>query len=281
MPGAVARAGLASGTIVPARLMAGGAALLGASVLADSAAEHYRGSFRNPAMVLPLASSALSIAVNLRQALPGRRRASDRLGWASHATAGAIGLAGFGFHLYNVGKQPGGYRINNLFYKAPLGAPGALVIAGAIGAGARLIGTGMRRFAPARLGSGRAMAALTAFGLAGTVAEAGFLHFRGAYHNPVMYLPVTLPPLAAASLAADVVADRPSRASFALLGATAAMGLVGAGFHAYGVSRNMGGWRNWRQNLLAGPPLPAPPSFTGIAVAAIGALLLMRRPGRG
>ena len=35
------------------------------------------------------------------------------------------------------------------------------------------------------------------------------------------------------------------------------------GFHAYGVHRNMGGWRNWSQNLLNGPPLPAPPTFTG------------------
>ena len=39
------------------------------------------------------------------------------------------------------------------------------------------------------------------------------------------------------------------------------------GLHAYGISRNMGGWRNWSQNLLNGPPLPAPPSFTGLALA--------------
>jgi LPXTG-motif cell wall-anchored protein len=39
----------------------------------------------------------------------------------------------------------------------------------------------------------------------------------------------------------------------------------------------MGGWRNWRQNLLAGPPIPAPPAFTGLALAGLGALLLMKR----
>jgi len=47
------------------------------------------------------------------------------------------------------------------------------------------------------------------------------------------------------------------------------------GFHAFGVSRGMGGWRNWSQNLLNGPPLPAPPSFTGLALAGLAALGLL------
>jgi hypothetical protein len=53
------------------------------------------------------------------------------------------------------------------------------------------------------------------------------------------------------------------------------VGLAGAGFHAYGVHRAMGGWRNPRQNVLNGPPLPAPPSFTGLALAGLAALDLM------
>ena len=56
---------------------------------------------------------------------------------------------------------------------------------------------------------------------------------------------------------------------------TAAMGFAGVGFHAYGVHRNMGGWRNWSQNILNGPPLPAPPSFTGLALAGLAALGLL------
>ena len=56
----------------------------------------------------------------------------------------------------------------------------------------------------------------------------------------------------------------------------AAMGFAGVGFHAYGVSRNMGGWRNWSQNVLNGPPLPAPPSFAGLALAGLAALGLMK-----
>jgi hypothetical protein len=34
----------------------------------------------------------------------------------------------------------------------------------------------------------------------------------------------------------------------------------------------MGGWRNWSQNLLNGPPLPAPPAFTALAIAGLAAL---------
>jgi hypothetical protein len=41
------------------------------------------------------------------------------------------------------------------------------------------------------------------------------------------------------------------------------------------VSRDMGGWGNWKQNVLNGPPLPAPPSFTGLALAGLAALRLL------
>ena len=53
------------------------------------------------------------------------------------------------------------------------------------------------------------------------------------------------------------------------------MGVAGAGFHVYGVSRNMGGFYNWSQNVLNGPPIPAPPSFTGVALAGLAAVRLM------
>ena len=54
--------------------------------------------------------------------------------------------------------------------------------------------------------------------------------------------------------------------------ATALLGVTGVGFHAYGVHRNMGGWRNWSQSILQGPPLPAPLGFTGLALAGLAAL---------
>ena len=125
------------------------------------------------------------------------------------------------------------------------------------------------------------IASVASLGLGGTVAEASLLHFRGAYHNPAMWLPVVLPPLAALSLAWDALKGDASLRSARLLAATALLGLIGSGFHAFGIARNMGGWRNWRQNLLVGPPLPAPPAFTGLALAGLGALKMMERARRG
>ena len=54
------------------------------------------------------------------------------------------------------------------------------------------------------------------------------------------------------------------------------MGGAGVLFHARGIHRAMGGWRNWSQNVLDGPPLPAPPSFTGLALAGLAAIRLLR-----
>ena len=42
----------------------------------------------------------------------------------------------------------------------------------------------------------------------------------------------------------------------------------------------MGGWRNWSQNVLNGPPMPAPPSFTGLALAGLAALSLIEEATR-
>lgn len=267
-----------AGTVASRRfegqIIGAGAALLASSVLADSAMEHYRGSFANPAMPVPLAASAASLTIN------GLRAFDAGAGPAAvlvHVIVTAAGASGLAFHVYNVAKQPGGFILNNLFYKAPLGAPGALMLAGTLGIAADRLVTGHLSVGPLAIGSGRFLAGYTAFGLLGTVAEAGLLHFRGAFHNPAMWAPVVLPPISAALLLRAALARKASPLGAALLGATAVMGLVGAAFHAHGVQRNMGGWKNWRQNLLSGPPLPAPPSFTGLAIAGIAALRLIRR----
>jgi hypothetical protein len=130
------------------------------------------------------------------------------------------------------------------------------------------------------LPAGRTMAGVVGAGLLGTTGEAGLLHFRGAFHDPFMFLPVTLPPVGAAMLgyAAASGPDHEHRFTRWWMRLLALMGFVGAGFHAYGVSRNMGGWRNWSQNILNGPPIPAPPSFAGLALAGLAALELMRDP---
>ena len=121
------------------------------------------------------------------------------------------------------------------------------------------------------------MAAATSADLLGTVAEAGLLHFRGAFQNPFMYAPVALPPVAAALIGNAALGRTGTRRPWTRhwLRLTAALGYVGAAFHIRGVARQMGGWRNWSQNVLNGPPIPAPPSFTGLALAGLAALGLM------
>ena len=92
-----------------------------------------------------------------------------------------------------------------------------------------------------------------------------------------MMLPVTLPPVGALAASSRGCGRRGAIIGFTRwwMRLLAAMGFAGVGFHAYGVSRNMGGWRNWSQNILNGPPLPAPPSFAGLALAGLAALGLM------
>jgi len=261
--------------IVATRMIAGGAAALAFSVLTDSGLEHYRGSFANPTMVLPLGASALSLAMNGRRSKKPESGGSE-VPTVSHVGSTAVGLIGLGFHVFNVTKRPGGLTFNNLFYGAPAGAPASLLLSGMLGGIADRLAKGEEEIGSFGITSGRAVGGIVTVGILGTVGEAALLHFRGAFHDPFMWLPVTLPPIAALSLARDVADNTPRGATTALLAATAVLGVMGVGFHAYGVSRNMGGFRNWRQNILVGPPIPTPPAFTGLAIAGIGALMLMK-----
>ncbi|HEX3634930.1 MAG TPA: hypothetical protein VHV99_05485, partial [Paraburkholderia sp.] len=194
---------------------------------------------------------------------------------AIYLTAAATGVIGNGFHLYNILKRPGGLGWGNLFYAAPIGAPIAMLLSGALGAAAERL-----RDEPERdprlygMPAGRALALLASVGLIGTVGEAALLHFRGAFHNPAMYAPVAIPPIAAALLAHAALATPQPKRWFTRfwLRCTALLGFAGIGFHTFGVARNMGGWRNRSQNIFSGPPLPAPPSFTALALAGLAAL---------
>jgi hypothetical protein len=261
-----------------------GAAILGTSVLLDSATEHFRGGYHNRAMYTAPLTAAVSVAASLAESQPGQAGTLTRFG---HALSMAVGLAGLAFHVYNVAKRPGGFSWNNLFYAAPLGAPGALTLAGLLGLAAE---------APAALRrerhraaeddalrhreAGRVLALITGASLLAETGEVWLLHFRGAFHNPVMYLPVTVPPAAAVLLLAQGLSPGIGgpRLARQVLQATAALGFIGTGFHSYGVQRNMGGWTNWRQTVLAGPPIPAPISFTGLALAGLAALDLLSVP---
>jgi hypothetical protein len=257
----------ASETKAEARQLYQASAMLAASVLSDSTLEHYRGQFDNPGMFTPLASAALVLSSALR----------GRSASLVYGAACAAGLAGLGFHTYNLLRRPGGLSWGNLFYAAPVGAPAALSLAGLLGLAAGRVQAGAPTIAS--IPTGQALCALSAFGLAGNTAEVALLHFRGAFQHPAMWVPVSVPPVGAAVLAMAAVRPprRPGRFAQALLTACTWIGVIGMGFHARGVARQMGGWSNWSQNLLSGPPLPAPPSFSALALAGRAALALRAR----
>lgn len=277
---ALLRQGRSPSGVNAASMLNRGAGLLAFSVAADSAQEHYRGDFHNRAMYIPLATSTLSLLVSLRG--PHHAECCGRpLRNAVYLGSALSGITGTGFHFYNITARPGGWSWHNLLHSAPLGAPFALVLSAILGRYAdELAGApepnGLRI---AMLPADVSIALIAAFGLTGTTLEASLLHFRGAFQNPAMYLPVIVPPLAALLLIAAVMAGpgsfRLRWLSQLLLRFTTGMGWAGAGFHAIGIARRHGGWRNWRQNIQAGPPLPAPPSFTGLALAGLAAHELM------
>lgn len=257
--------------LAAAQALGTGAAVLCFSVALDSAIEHYRGSFKDRLMFAGPTMAAVGLAATIWIAT----RPSEAKRPVARIALGAVGLtglAGLGFHAYNILKRPGELSALNIFYAAPFGAPAALTLAGLYGliAGEMLDGLGT---VSARLP--RRAAGLIALSLLGTVAEAGVLHFRGAFQDPFMYAPVVVPPIAAVAVGAAAVDSRAAVAAEPLLKATALLGIAGPMFHAYGIHRNMGGWRNWSQMILQGPPLPAPPAFLGISIAGLGLLPLL------
>lgn len=256
------------------RQLNGAAALLALAALADSGVEHYRGSFHNKSMYVPLGAAMVTLLASLRDAIAPAAASRDERN-AIDAVAIATGVIGTGFHIYNIAKRPSRFSWLNLFYLAPLGAPASLSLAGLLRRMAVLIRS---RALIAGVLPSKALAWLVSLGLLGTSAEAALLHFRGAYHNPAMVIPVTAPPIAAGLLVgASAAPGRSHPLARWVLRLVAGAGLLGSGFHAYGISRNMGGWRNWSQNILNGPPLPAPPAFTALAVAGLAALSLIER----
>ncbi|WP_078522906.1 hypothetical protein [Thioclava sp. F28-4] len=252
------------------RLGRDGAAIMGASVLFDSALEHLRGDFRRDEMYVAPLTGATAMAAALAEP---RRSKRGRMLEATHLTSVGIGVAGMGFHLRNISRRPGGVSWNNLFYAAPLGAPGALIMSGLFG----MVTHRMAQTEGYEHLHGRELAFLTALALVAESGEVTLLHFRGAFHDKAMYLPVTLPPLTAAGLMAQAIYPHRQfrrRLTF-LLRAVEGLGYVGTGFHALGVARNSAGWRNWRQTTLAGPPMPAPISFAGLGKTGRAALDLL------
>ena len=94
-------------------------------------------------------------------------------------------------HLSTSARSPAGFPGRTCSTPRRIGAPAALILSGGMGFLAERVRDNPPGIAPTigGLPAGRVVAAATGAGLMGTVGEAGLLHFRGAYHDPFMYLP--------------------------------------------------------------------------------------------
>jgi hypothetical protein len=91
--------------------------------------------------------------------------------------------------------------------------------------------------------------------------EIAVLHYRGSFQNrfmwgPVLSLPAVLGSTVASALKKDERRSRDTLRPFAWL--MTLLGMVGTFFHLRGIARQMGGFSNWKYNIVTGPPFPAP-----------------------
>jgi hypothetical protein len=248
------------------------AALLTLLALVEAWIGHYRSGFPLRAQYAPFASGGLlSIGALATVIIPDAAWAQLTLrtaGWIAVVT----GVIGVGYHhYYGIVEKAGSYKwlLHYLMYGAPQLAPlalsmvGALAVIAAHGAAGRpaILGIGLRS----------ALLGIVAVALMGAIAQTGILHYRGAFNNPVMYAPLTVPVLAA--MASGWMSAAPAAVPHALLRAlfllTFLIGFLGLGMHLRGLDRQMGGLHIFIFNLLQGPPPLAPATFAGLATIGL------------
>ena len=254
------------------------AGLMSVLVMVDAFIGHYRSGFAVRSQYAPFASgTAIVVAAILTAIAPGRGWVLQLL-YLSGAIAVVTGVIGVGFHhYYGITSKPGGYGwlLHHLMYHAPPLAPLALSAVGALAivAAAGLLGSDHV------LGIRLRMAALSlvALTLVGAALQAAILHYRGAFNNRLMYLPLTTPVLAAVAIPWLMLTggDMALATVAALFWATFLLGFIGVGMHLRGFDRMMGGLRLALPNLLEGPAATAPALFSGFAAAGLAALYLM------
>jgi hypothetical protein len=247
------------------------AALLTLLVLLEAWIGHYRSGFPLRMQYAPFASGGFVIVAAMATVTaPAAAWAQAGLraaGWIAVVT----GLVGVAYHhYYGIARKAGSYQwlLHYLMYGAPQLAPlalstvGVLAVIAAHGVAGRtaVLGIGLRS----------ALLGTVAVALVGAIAQAGILHYRGAFNNPVMYAPFTAPVLAAVTSGwmSAAPAAAPHVLGRALFVLTFLIGFVGLGMHLRGLDRQMGGLHVFLFNLLQGPPPLAPATFAGLA--AIG-----------
>ncbi|MFN2492594.1 MAG: hypothetical protein ABR501_06905 [Pyrinomonadaceae bacterium] len=247
-------------------------------IIAEAFVGHYRRSFISRSQYAPLIGGGLLIATALVATVKPWSSATtlalQMAGWL----AVIFGLVGFGFHhYYGIAKKPGGYKwlFHHLMYGAPPLAPLSLSVTGAL---ALITARGFAN--QSNIGGVSLRTALLisiAIAMAGATVQAAILHYRGAFNNPIMFAPLTVP--VPAIVLAILLIVRPNAVVIflftILLWLTFLIGFVGWGMHLRGYSRHMGGLFVTLFNLLEGPAVSAPALFTGFAAIGLITVYLL------
>lgn len=247
-------------------------------LLVDAFIGHYRSGFTRIVQYAPFITGGFLIICTIGIAVaPASSWLNTTLriaGWLAMAS----GLIGFGFHhYYGMAKKPGGYKLflHNLMYGAPQLAPMALTAMGFLGLVVAHGLNGSPGFAGINFDV--LLFGFVAVTLFFTIVEAGILHYRGAFHNPLMYAPLTAPLLAVAAsvwLASSPGNDLVKSILTVLLWLTLVAGFVGFGMHLRGQAKQFGGWKLWRFHLLEGPPISPPLFFSGLSAVGLTMIYL-------
>lgn len=247
-------------------------------ILADVFAGHYRSGFVFRSQYAPLISGIVlvttALAAMLRPEASIANLALQIAGWL----AIVLGLIGSGFHhYYGIAKKPAGYKwlLHYLMYGAPPLAPLALAIIGIL---ALITAKGLAN--QSNIGGVNLRTALLisiALAIAGATLQATILHYRGAFNNPFMFAPLTVPVLAIVMAIWMIMSSNAVIVSLfsILLWLTFVIGFIGLGMHLRGFGRQMGGLYVTVFNWLEGPPAFAPALFTGFAAVGLIVVYLL------
>jgi hypothetical protein len=116
-----------------------------------------------------------------------------------------------------------------------------------------------------------ALLVVIAVALVGATLQATLLHYRGAFNNPLMFVPLTVPVFAIVMSVLAIVGPKESMLLVftVSLWLTFLTGFVGLGMHLRGLGRQMGGLYVTIFNWLEGPPALSPALFTGFAAVGL------------
>jgi hypothetical protein len=123
----------------------------------------------------------------------------------------------------------------------------------------------------------RSLSGVTAFAAAVTTAEIYLEHYRASFGNKMMWSPIIVtPPVMVAGIGG--VFSRKWAKTYLPVTALiyTANGLLGEYYHARGVARRPGGFKQASYNLPMGPPIMAPGLMTIVGMLGVLAALLRR-----